>query len=73
MKNFYLILLCGLMFATNVNAQTWNIGVGADSASVTATASGPGHHRILTISGTGAMKDWDYYWDVPWYDQISSI
>ena len=28
---------------------------------------------VLTISGTGAMTDWDVQFDVPWYDQRTTI
>ena len=53
-KQIVMIMLATVMFAVGAGAQTWNIGVGADSAKVIATLSG----GTLTISGTGAMRDW---------------
>ena len=48
---FFVLLLA----ATKVSAQTWYIGFPTDT-DVTATLD----NNTLTISGTGAMKDWDY-------------
>ncbi|MDR2578130.1 MAG: leucine-rich repeat protein [Chitinispirillales bacterium] len=53
-------------WAGAAGAQTWNIGVGEDSASVTATLSG----GTLTISGTGEMAD---LLSPPWHDDRDSI
>ena len=47
------ILLCGLICAASLNAQTWNIG-SPNAADVTATLS----DGTLTISGTGMMANW---------------
>ncbi|MDR0438437.1 MAG: leucine-rich repeat domain-containing protein [Bacteroidales bacterium] len=69
MKKIYLILLCGLLCSVNLNAQTWNIGVGADSVSVTATLN----DSVLTISGTGDMKNWHVNNTPPWFSARESI
>jgi len=61
-KKFTLFLFCGLLCTANLNAQTWQIGY-PNAADVTATLQ----DSTLTISGIGAMMDWDN-WAVnpPW-------
>jgi hypothetical protein len=82
MKNSMSVLITTLtltliLTAGSATAQTsWNIGVGADSAMVTATLTG----ATLTIEGTGDMRDYfnfpffsNY---TPWFsfrDQIDSV
>jgi hypothetical protein len=69
MKNFYLFLLCGLMCAANVGAQTWDCGAnGGNGGNVTATLN----NGTLTISGEGAMYNYDNVY-APWYDSRNSI
>jgi len=72
MKKIYLILFCGLMFATNLNAQTWSIGAttnpnGVNGVIATLDAG------TLTISGTGEMVNWNSAGVVPWFSVRSSI
>jgi hypothetical protein len=62
MKNLYLFLLCGLMCAANVCAQSGTTGPLSWSI-----ADG-----VLTISGTGAMPDYSYN-NAPWEPYQSSI
>ncbi|MDR3012276.1 MAG: YDG domain-containing protein [Chitinispirillales bacterium] len=60
------------MIAGVVNAQTWNIGIDADSANVTATLDG----ETLTIRGTGDMRDFNSTGGGPWVafsDQIYTV
>jgi len=63
MRKLYLVLLCGLLCISNLNAQTWNIGY-PNAADVTATLQ----DSTLAISGTGAMVDWNQARNVPWDD-----
>jgi len=51
-------------------AQTWNIGY-PNAEDLTATLSG----TTLTISGTGAMKDFSDFSGLraPWYDSRGSV
>jgi hypothetical protein len=44
-----------MCWAGAAGAQTWEVGVGADSANVIATLSA----GTLTVSGTGAMRDYE--------------
>jgi hypothetical protein len=72
MKNLFLSLLfCGLIFAANVNAQTyeWHIGSpnAADVTAIFDPATG-----TLTISGTGAMQNFTLG-NTPWWSQNSNI
>jgi len=72
MKKIYLILFCGLMFATNLNAQTWSIGAptnpnGVNGVIATLDAG------TLTISGTGEMVNWNSAGVVPWFSDRNSI
>jgi hypothetical protein len=53
-------------WVAGAGAQTWNVGVGEDSASVTATLS----EGTLTVSGTGRMKNSG---NTPWYSSRFSI
>jgi len=72
MKKLYLFLLCGLFCTANLNAQTWEIGVPANPggvSSVTATLN----DSTLTVSGTGAMFNWDWSNSPPWHDVRGSI
>ena len=66
-KKFTLFLLCGLLCTANLNAQTWQIGY-PNAENVTATLQ----DNTLTISGTGAMMDWNYN-STPWNDVRTSI
>ena len=61
MKKLYLFLFCGLLCTANLNAQTWQIGY-PNAADVTATLQ----DSTLTISGTGAMRNWDGGSSTPW-------
>ena len=64
MKQLYIFILCGLLYAaTGANAQTWSCG-----ASLTATLSG----GTLTISGTGDMTNYSSG-TAPWYSVRTSI
>ncbi|GHT54639.1 hypothetical protein AGMMS49982_19660 [Bacteroidia bacterium] len=56
-----------LFVCSTAVAQTWNIG-SPNAADVTATLSG----GTLTISGSGAMRDWTYDGS-PWYSQRAGI
>jgi len=67
MKNLYILLICGLISAATVSAQTWNCG--ASGNNVIATLSG----GTLTISGTGAMRDYSSSSRPPWYNSRASI
>ena len=68
-----LLFLIGLSIGA-VNAQTWNIG-SPNAAAVTATISGSGDNLTLTISGTGAMRDFsnNTMYLPPWYDIKNNI
>jgi len=71
MKKIYFLLLCGLLCAAKLNAQTWNIGAWTNpggETSVTATLN----EAILTISGVGAMMNWQVH-TTPWSDVRTSI
>ena len=68
MKKLFFILLCGLMGAATLNAQTWQIG-SPNAADVTATLE----NGTLTISGTGNVQNWNSSGDVPWDNDRTSI
>ena len=51
---------------------TWDISKNEDG-SVTAVLSYDGFNGTLTISGTGAMKDWDSISDIPWYAEKDNL
>jgi len=60
------------VMATAAVAQTWNCGAGRNMAAVTATL----HEGKLTISGSGAMANYDTFPDnitVPWFESKRSI
>ncbi|MCL2027536.1 MAG: leucine-rich repeat domain-containing protein [Bacteroidales bacterium] len=78
MKKLNLLLLCGMLCTASLNAQTWNIGLPTSgttpTSAVTATLSG----GTLTISGTGAMRNyaWNSYtqsYNTPWWSVRTSI
>jgi hypothetical protein len=58
MKKLSIFLFCGLLCATNLNAQTWNIGYCGTSTSCTPTSAVTAtlKNDTLTISGSGQMK-----------------
>jgi len=58
-----------MIMALPTIAQTWNVGVGADSANVTATLS----DGTLTISGSGAMRSFNTGFQRPWHNSRNSI
>jgi len=64
MKKLTFILFCGLLCTVNLNAQTWQIGY-PNATDVTATLQ----DSTLTISGTGAMLDWNHFASphTPWF------
>ena len=77
-----IFIFCGLLLCVatiTARAQTWDCGAATNpggAASVKATLSG----GTLTISGTGAMADYNYAWEgkgnitpSPWYSYESSI
>ena len=63
-------ILC-IAASNTTKAQTWNIGT-PNETDVTATLSGTGNNRTLTISGSGKMKGY-YYTSIPWYSHRTSI
>ena len=63
MKKLSLLISVFMLTAATVFAQTWEIGY-PNPADVTATFN----EGTLTISGKGAMKDFKYESDVPWYN-----
>ncbi|MCL2596086.1 MAG: leucine-rich repeat domain-containing protein [Paludibacter sp.] len=71
MKKFTLFLtaLCFSAFINKANAQTWNIG-SPNATDVTATLSGSSPNYTLTISGTGAMQDFE---TPPWWSIRTKI
>ena len=60
MKNCLLSLLCGMLCAASLSAQTWSCG--NQGSNVTATLS----NGTLIISGTGAMENYTYNTTPPW-------
>ena len=71
MKNlFFFGIIAIMMYGTIFTAQgqTWDISATA-ADHVTATLSG----ETLTISGTGAMRDYASEYPAPWYSAKSSI
>jgi len=64
------ILFFGVMacWAMTGFGQTWQIG-SPNAADVTATLS----NGKLTISGAGAMQDFEYYYSTPWFWNCDSI
>ena len=68
-----MILICGMLCIATLNAQTWNIG-SPNAEDVTATLSGTGNNRTLTISGNGLMKNFWYsiHNAAPWIDSYQN-
>jgi len=62
MKRFFVFILCGLLYAANNNAQTWQIG-SQNAADVIATLD----DGVLTIRGTGRMMN---FYGSFWIDNI---
>lgn len=85
--SLFLFQSCGSAFTAIVNGGLFEVessseeGNGDNSDTSIATSGSCGDNAtwsldsagLLTISGTGAMTDWDYYTSVPWYDNKSSI
>jgi len=63
-----LFIIFGLLCISTISAQPWEIGSPV-AANVTATLSG----GTLTISGTGAIQNFNYPTLQPWYSQRYSI
>ena len=75
-KRIVSLLLALVMAASLLPVQAWGATVvasgecGADGGNVTWTLDSDG---VLTISGTGEMKDYPTYDSVPWYSQRDNI
>ena len=68
MKKRTLLISAFMLTAATMFAEPWQVGY-PNPASVTATFSG----NTLTISGKGAMMDFEDYYYAPWYSIRSSI
>ena len=68
MKKILILSICGLIFATNLNAQTWEIGY-PNAADVIATL----HNDTLTINGMGDILPYPSSQSVPWSNWNSQI
>ena len=68
MKKIFLFLISSLLCVASLNAQTWQIGW-PEASDVEATLNG----KTLTISGTGAMKDYNGFINLPWGGHIHSL
>ena len=68
MRKLYLFIISGILFTTNVCAQTWQIGF-PTATDVEATLS----NGTLTISGTGEMENYPNTSAQPWASQRNAI
>jgi len=75
-KHLFTGFIALMMCSTALNAQTWDISAtSADhvTATLTDVSTSWGTSYTLTISGTGAMKDFASYSSVPWYSYAPYI
>ena len=69
-----IMLLCFCAFTNKAMGQTWDTGVGNNGAALTASLTGIGNDRTLTISGNGLMADFQVSsGGVPWKDYLTNI
>ena len=73
-----LVAIMTVLFAISVSAaepvETWDVSATSNDSVAAYLYADPNNSGkyTLTISGTGNMKKWDYYYSVPWYSSYSS-
>ena len=66
----FFLMLCAILVISSTDVDAASGTCGAEGSNLTWTLDAQG---TLTISGTGAMQNWEYSDSVPWYSNRSSV
>jgi hypothetical protein len=72
MKKLFFTAMCVFM-TLSANKAAGQIVTSGTTGSCTWTLTGTAPNYTITISGTGSMADYNYYYNVPWYSYGNNI